>query len=374
VRRLSHNRDAGSWCRARPTAEPPLLLRLRSAPMLQQWQPMWPFTAPWCEWRADPRPSPSRRPTSAHPRRGQVHQDDADHCGAPGLPALHQEVRQVRQAGRHWREWAHPSGLEGQVFGWLVGWWVGGWVGCSSPKCGEERSGNGGSPGMAAAAPCCPDSALAVVPLPPGRSGLRVGAASSAHAQDTAAAAAAAAAPVGARSVASAQRLRVLQHADGDTLPRQQEPHTERSQQQLWGGLRTFCARDISSTHHSSRPLPVGCQRRYCWCWLEQFTTKDSAARRQQPLAAEHTCHCSRAQQGMAVVEAMVGWAQAGAFTFTRPPGSFLTLCTTCCLCRCSHHCCSPLRYEKRHTNISAHLSPAFRCREGDTVVIGQCR
>ncbi|KAF6264236.1 hypothetical protein COO60DRAFT_225581 [Scenedesmus sp. NREL 46B-D3] len=31
-------------------------------------------------------------------------------------------------------------------------------------------------------------------------------------------------------------------------------------------------------------------------------------------------------------------------------------------------------RYEKRHTNISAHISPAFRCREGDTVVIGQCR
>jgi small subunit ribosomal protein S11e len=31
-------------------------------------------------------------------------------------------------------------------------------------------------------------------------------------------------------------------------------------------------------------------------------------------------------------------------------------------------------RYEKRHTNISAHLSPAFRCAEGDTVTIGQCR
>ncbi|MEW5312862.1 MAG: hypothetical protein WDW38_004462 [Sanguina aurantia] len=31
-------------------------------------------------------------------------------------------------------------------------------------------------------------------------------------------------------------------------------------------------------------------------------------------------------------------------------------------------------RYEKRHTNISAHLSPAFRTKEGDTVVIGQCR
>ncbi|PSC74714.1 40S ribosomal S11 [Micractinium conductrix] len=31
-------------------------------------------------------------------------------------------------------------------------------------------------------------------------------------------------------------------------------------------------------------------------------------------------------------------------------------------------------RYEKRHTNISAHLSPCFRCNEGDNVVIGQCR
>lgn len=31
-------------------------------------------------------------------------------------------------------------------------------------------------------------------------------------------------------------------------------------------------------------------------------------------------------------------------------------------------------RYEKRHTNISAHISPCFRCNEGDTVTIGQCR
>ena len=31
-------------------------------------------------------------------------------------------------------------------------------------------------------------------------------------------------------------------------------------------------------------------------------------------------------------------------------------------------------RYEKRHTNISAHISPCFRCHEGDSVVIGQCR
>eukprot|EP00197_Chlamydomonas_leiostraca_P003590 CAMPEP_0202859518 /NCGR_PEP_ID=MMETSP1391-20130828/1588_1 /ASSEMBLY_ACC=CAM_ASM_000867 /TAXON_ID=1034604 /ORGANISM="Chlamydomonas leiostraca, Strain SAG 11-49" /LENGTH=156 /DNA_ID=CAMNT_0049538553 /DNA_START=52 /DNA_END=522 /DNA_ORIENTATION=+ len=31
-------------------------------------------------------------------------------------------------------------------------------------------------------------------------------------------------------------------------------------------------------------------------------------------------------------------------------------------------------RYEKRHANVSAHVSPAFRVKEGDTVVIGQCR
>jgi len=31
-------------------------------------------------------------------------------------------------------------------------------------------------------------------------------------------------------------------------------------------------------------------------------------------------------------------------------------------------------RYEKRHRNIPAHLSPAFRVKEGDTVTIGQCR
>merc|ERR1712094_5436 len=31
-------------------------------------------------------------------------------------------------------------------------------------------------------------------------------------------------------------------------------------------------------------------------------------------------------------------------------------------------------RYEKRLSNISAHLSPCFHCKEGDTVIIGQCR
>lgn len=32
-------------------------------------------------------------------------------------------------------------------------------------------------------------------------------------------------------------------------------------------------------------------------------------------------------------------------------------------------------RFEKRHTNISVHVSPAFsRLREGDVVTVGQCR
>mmetsp|Transcript_25610 Transcript_25610/g.44757 ORF Transcript_25610/g.44757 Transcript_25610/m.44757 type:complete len:159 (-) Transcript_25610:779-1255(-) len=31
-------------------------------------------------------------------------------------------------------------------------------------------------------------------------------------------------------------------------------------------------------------------------------------------------------------------------------------------------------RFEKRHANVPAHLSPAFRVTEGDIVTIGQCR
>jgi small subunit ribosomal protein S11e len=31
-------------------------------------------------------------------------------------------------------------------------------------------------------------------------------------------------------------------------------------------------------------------------------------------------------------------------------------------------------RYEKRHTNLAAHVSPAFRIEEGDQVTVGQCR
>lgn len=31
-------------------------------------------------------------------------------------------------------------------------------------------------------------------------------------------------------------------------------------------------------------------------------------------------------------------------------------------------------RYEKRHRNIPAHMSPCFRINEGDQVVIGECR
>lgn len=31
-------------------------------------------------------------------------------------------------------------------------------------------------------------------------------------------------------------------------------------------------------------------------------------------------------------------------------------------------------RYEKRHKNIAAHVSPCFRVAEGDNVIVGQCR
>jgi len=31
-------------------------------------------------------------------------------------------------------------------------------------------------------------------------------------------------------------------------------------------------------------------------------------------------------------------------------------------------------RYEKRHKNVSAHVSPAFKLNLGDSVIVGQCR
>lgn len=31
-------------------------------------------------------------------------------------------------------------------------------------------------------------------------------------------------------------------------------------------------------------------------------------------------------------------------------------------------------RYEKRHKNLAAHVSPAFRVEAGDQVTVGQCR
>ena len=31
-------------------------------------------------------------------------------------------------------------------------------------------------------------------------------------------------------------------------------------------------------------------------------------------------------------------------------------------------------RFEKRHSTLSAHCSPAFLVQEGDKVVVGQCR
>ena len=37
------------------------------------------------------------------------------------------------------------------------------------------------------------------------------------------------------------------------------------------------------------------------------------------------------------------------------------------------HYITKYRRYEKRHKNVAAHLSPAFTCKEGDIVTIGQC-
>ncbi len=35
---------------------------------------------------------------------------------------------------------------------------------------------------------------------------------------------------------------------------------------------------------------------------------------------------------------------------------------------------CVTDRYEKRHKNLAAHVSPAFRVEVGDIVTVGQCR
>ncbi|KAJ2900401.1 hypothetical protein MKZ38_002458 [Zalerion maritima] len=38
------------------------------------------------------------------------------------------------------------------------------------------------------------------------------------------------------------------------------------------------------------------------------------------------------------------------------------------------HYIAKYNRYEKRHKNLAAHVSPAFRVSDGDQVVVGQCR
>ena len=38
------------------------------------------------------------------------------------------------------------------------------------------------------------------------------------------------------------------------------------------------------------------------------------------------------------------------------------------------HYITKYRRFEKRHTNIAVHCSPAFNVKEGDVVTIGQCR
>ena len=38
------------------------------------------------------------------------------------------------------------------------------------------------------------------------------------------------------------------------------------------------------------------------------------------------------------------------------------------------HYIAKYRRYEKRHKNVAAHISPAFSAKEGDIITVGQCR
>ena len=38
------------------------------------------------------------------------------------------------------------------------------------------------------------------------------------------------------------------------------------------------------------------------------------------------------------------------------------------------HYIAKYRRYEKRHKNVSAHCSPAFKPKVGDVATVGQCR
>ena len=40
----------------------------------------------------------------------------------------------------------------------------------------------------------------------------------------------------------------------------------------------------------------------------------------------------------------------------------------------CSHYIKKYNRYEKRHKNVPAHCSPAFKLNVGDNIIVGQCR
>jgi hypothetical protein len=39
-----------------------------------------------------------------------------------------------------------------------------------------------------------------------------------------------------------------------------------------------------------------------------------------------------------------------------------------------SHYIKKYNRYEKRHKNLAAHCSPAFKLNQGDNIIVGQCR
>ena len=61
--------------------------------------------------------------------------------------------------------------------------------------------------------------------------------------------------------------------------------------------------------------------------------------------------------------------------SFGTTPGWVLQTGLTCVFSRDYLHFVKKYnRYEKRHKNLAAHVSPCFRVKEGDLVTVGQCR
>jgi len=87
------------------------------------------------------------------------------------------------------------------------------------------------------------------------------------------------------------------------------------------------------------------------------------------------TCHSAKMNKTLIVRRNYLHFIkkyQRYSFPFLTSVHSLLYLCAT----SVNYLLCVLVlfRYEKRHSNIPAHVSPCFRVKEGDHVIIGQCR